>query len=196
VFLKIAAFVLPLGFDTFAVAVLLGLRGIRPLRPAATLTVFEAVMPLVGLLIGRLVGARFETPAVVVGGIVLLGVAIYMFKEALEQEEEAEKLAFTTLRTAAFAGFGISMDELAIGFPMGTSGLPAPETIGAIRSSDVRCDVRRYPRWAPTRGEPRPTRIDVRRDRGGDRVWSPCRLSHRAAVRAGAAGDLAPGSLF
>jgi putative Mn2+ efflux pump MntP len=24
------------------------------------------------------------------------------------------------------------MDELAIGFPMGTSGLPAPETIGAI----------------------------------------------------------------
>ena len=124
-FLKIAAFVLPLGFDTFAVALLLGLR-------AATFTFFEAVMPLVGLLIGRLVGARFETPAVVVGGIVLLGVAIYMFKEALEQEEEAEKPAFTTLRTAAFAGFGISMDELAIGFPMGTSGLPAPETIGAI----------------------------------------------------------------
>jgi len=132
VFLKIAAFVLPLGFDTFAVALLLGLRGMRPLRPAATFTFFEAVMPLVGLLIGRLVGARFETPAVVVGGIALLGVAIYMFKEALEQEEEAEKLAFTTLRTAAFAGFGISMDELAIGFPMGTSGLPAPETIGAI----------------------------------------------------------------
>ena len=130
-FLKIAVFVVPLGFDTFAVAVLLGLRRMRPLRPAATFTFFEAVMPLVGLLIGRLVGARFETPAVIVGGIVLLGVAIYMFKEALEQEEEAERLAFTTLRTAAFAGFGISMDELAIGFPMGTSGLPVPETIGA-----------------------------------------------------------------
>src|SRR4029077_5463945 len=84
------------GLDTFAVAVLLGLRRMRPLRPAATFTFFESVMPLVGLLLGRLVGARFETPAVVVGGIVLLGVAIYMFKEALEQEEEAEKLAFTT----------------------------------------------------------------------------------------------------
>jgi putative Mn2+ efflux pump MntP len=78
-FLKVAAFVIPLGFDTFAVAVLLGLGRMRPLRPAATFTFFEAVMPLVGLLIGRLVGARFETPAVVVGGIVLLGVAIYMF---------------------------------------------------------------------------------------------------------------------
>ena len=63
-FRKIAAFVVPLGFDTFAVAVLLGLRGMRPLRPAATFTFFEGVMPLVGLLIGRLVGARFKTPAV------------------------------------------------------------------------------------------------------------------------------------
>jgi hypothetical protein len=31
VFLKIAAFVVPLGFDTFAVAVLLGLRRMRRL---------------------------------------------------------------------------------------------------------------------------------------------------------------------
>ena len=129
---KIAAFVIPLGFDTFAVAVLLGLRDIRPLRPALTFALFEAVMPLIGLLIGRLVGARFETPAVVLGGIVLLGVAIYMLKEALEDEDEAEKLSFSTVRTAALAGFGISMDELAIGFPMGTSGLPIPETIAAI----------------------------------------------------------------
>ena len=30
------------------------------------------------------------------------------------------------------AGFGISMDELAIGFPMGTSGLPVPATVASI----------------------------------------------------------------
>ena len=129
-FFKIAAFVVPLGFDTLAVAVLLGLRGIRPFRPALTFAFFEAVMPLIGLLVGRLVGARFETPAVVLGGVVLLGVAIYMLKEALE--DEASEASFTTVRMAAIAGFGISMDELAIGFPMGTSGLPIPETIGAI----------------------------------------------------------------
>jgi putative Mn2+ efflux pump MntP len=54
-----------------------------------------------------------------------------MLKEALENEE-GDDLSFTSLRTATLAGFGISMDELAIGFPMGTSGLPVPETIGAI----------------------------------------------------------------
>lgn len=129
---KIAVFVVPLGFDTLAIAVALGLRGMKPLRPALTFAFFETAMPLIGLLLGRIVGARFETPAVVVGGIVLIAVALYIAKEALEGEEEAEKVSFTSLRTAAFAGFGISMDELAIGFPMGTSGLPVPETMAAI----------------------------------------------------------------
>lgn len=130
--LKIAAFVVPLGFDTLAVAIALGLRGTGPLRPALAFAFFEAVMPLIGLLLGRFVGARFETPAVVAGGIVLLSVAAYMLKEALEDEDETEHLSFSSLQGAMLAGFGISTDELAIGFPMGTSGLPIPETITSI----------------------------------------------------------------
>ena len=130
--LKVAAFVIPLGFDTAAVAVLLGLRGIRPLRPALTFAVFEAVMPLVGLWLGRAIGARYETMAPVLGGLILLGVAGRLLKEALEGEDETADLSFSTMRTAALAGLGISMDELAVGFPMGTSGLPIPWTIAAI----------------------------------------------------------------
>jgi putative Mn2+ efflux pump MntP len=130
--LKIAAFVIPLGFDTLAVAVLLGLRGMGPLRPALIFAFFEAVMPLIGLLLGRVIGARFETPAGILGGVVLLGVASYVLKEALEERHETDKISFTTMGAASLAGFGISMDELAIGFPMGTSGLPIPETLGAI----------------------------------------------------------------
>lgn len=129
---KIAAFVVPLGFDTLAVAIALGLHEMGPVRPALTFAFFEAVMPLIGLFLGHLVGARFETPAVVLGGVVLIGVAVYMLREALEDEDETEGLSFSSMRTAALAGFGISMDELAIGFPMGTSGLPIPQTIGAI----------------------------------------------------------------
>ncbi len=129
---KIAAFVIPLGFDTLAVAIALGLRGIAPLRPALAFAFFEAAMPLIGLLLGHFVGARFETPAVLIGGTVLLAVAAYMLKEALEDNDETETLSFSSMRNAMIAGFGISMDELAIGFPMGTSGLPIPATIGAI----------------------------------------------------------------
>ena len=129
---KIAAFVVPLGFDTLAVAIALGLRGIGPLRPALAFAFFEAVMPLLGLILGHFAGARFATPAVVAGGIVLLLVAAYMLREALEAEDESANVSFSSFRGAMLAGFGISMDELAIGFPMGTSGLPIPETIAAI----------------------------------------------------------------
>lgn len=129
--LQIAAFVVPLGFDTLAVAIALGLRRMRPLRPALTFTFFEALMPLVGLVLGRAVGVRFQTLSVVIGGVVLLAVAAFMTKEAFEDDETAS-ISFTSLRTAALAGLGISVDELAIGFPIGTSGLPVLETIGAI----------------------------------------------------------------
>ena len=130
--LKIVAFVIPLGFDTLAVAIALGLRDAAPLRPALTFAVFEALMPLIGLIIGAMVGARFETLAAAIGGIVLVLVALYIAKEAMEDDDETEGLSFSSLRTATIAGFGISIDELAVGFPMGTSGLPVPQTLGAI----------------------------------------------------------------
>ncbi len=130
--IKVAVFVIPLGFDTLAVAIALGLRGQNPLRPALAFAFFEAVMPLIGLILGHFIGARFETPATVAGGIVLLAVAAYILKEALESEDDTANLSFSSLRNAMLAGLGISMDELAIGFPMGTSGLPIATTITSI----------------------------------------------------------------
>lgn len=129
---KIVTFVIPLGFDTAAVAVLLGLRSIHPLGPALTFAIFEAVTPLVGLWLGRVIGARYETLASVLGGLILLGVAGHILKEVLEEDDEASDLSFSTMRTAALAGLGVSMDELAVGFSMGASGLPVQETIAAI----------------------------------------------------------------
>jgi putative Mn2+ efflux pump MntP len=130
--LKIAAFVVPLGLDTFAVAVLLGLRRLSPFPPAVTFALFEAVMPIVGLALGYLAGRQLETLATVLGGLVLICVAVHLGRETLESENESERFSFGSLRLAAAAGFGVSMDELAIGFPMGTSGVPVVPTLAAI----------------------------------------------------------------
>ena len=130
--LAIAAFVIPLGFDTLAVAIALGLRGIRPLRPALLFTVFEVTMPLVGIGLGRYLGEQVGTLAGYIGGVVVIGVGLHALREALEAHEEVREFSLGTLRGAVAAGLGISTDEIAIGFPLGALGLPVGAVLAAI----------------------------------------------------------------
>jgi len=122
---RVLAFVVPLGLDTLAIAIALGLRGFRPWRPALLFTAFETLMPVFGTVLARVVGARFETAAVLVGGLLLIAVGLHAIREAVSGEaEEAGHVSFGSLRSTLLAGVAISTDELAAGFPLGVSGLP------------------------------------------------------------------------
>jgi putative Mn2+ efflux pump MntP len=129
---RIAAFVIPLGFDTFAVAVALGLRGLHPLRPAFLFALFETTMPLVGIVVGYYVGRRFEAFAAYVGAIILIGIGLHTLREALESRDPAAMPSLESVRGVMLAGFGISTDEIAIGFPLGALGLPLGPVLLAI----------------------------------------------------------------
>ena len=124
VVLRIVAFVLPLGLDTLAIAIALGLRGLSPWRPALIFAIFEGIMPVFGIVLARIVSLRFEIAAVVVGGMILIGIGFNMIREATLGEEGAEGLSFSSFRASLAAGLAISTDELAVGFPLGASGLP------------------------------------------------------------------------
>src|SRR5437879_3946754 len=130
--LRIAAFVIPLGFDTFGVAVALGLRGLHPLRPALLFVLFETAMPLIGILVGRYVGLRIGGLAVYIGAIILIGIGIHTLRETLERDIEAASLSFESVRGILLAGLGISTDEIAMGFPLGAFGLPIIVVLAAI----------------------------------------------------------------
>ena len=130
--LKIVAFVLPLGLDTLAIAIALGLRGLSPWRPALTFAIFEGIMPVFGIVLAGIIGLRFATAAVVMGGIILIGIGFHAIREAMSGEEGAEGASFNSLRAAFAAGLAISTDELAIGFPLGASGLPIAGVLIAI----------------------------------------------------------------
>ena len=134
---RILAFVLPLGLDTLAIAVALGLRGFRPLRPALLFATFEGVMPVFGIALARVVQPRFQTSTVVVGGVVLIGLGIHIIQEAVRGEEEVKHVSFNSWKSSLAAGLAISTDELAIGFPLGTSKLPIPMTLMAITVQTV-----------------------------------------------------------
>lgn len=121
---KILAFTLPLGLDTLAIAIAVGLRGIRPLRPAVVFAIFEGSMPAIGVLLAGILSARFATVAGYLGAVILIGIGIHAIMEAREEAEEAERLSFVSLRAMILAGFAVSIDEIAVGFPLATEHLP------------------------------------------------------------------------
>jgi putative Mn2+ efflux pump MntP len=121
--LKLLLFVLPLGLDTFAVSAALGLQGLpkrERLKVSLLLSSFEMSMPIVGLVVGRGLGAAIGGVAEYIAAAALVGLGIYMLLG--DEEAEGEKVAsLSNLTGLALIGLGISIsvDELAMGFTIG-----------------------------------------------------------------------------
>lgn len=141
---KLLGFILPLGLDTFAVALAVlggpGLTRAQRLRATILIVAFEAGMPLVGLALGSPAAHLAGGAAPVVVPFVLAGVGIWMLRvdegdDADDHDDEAVK-ARALVCARGFAviglGLGISLDELAVGFSIGLTRLPAVAVVAAI----------------------------------------------------------------
>ena len=121
--LKLILFVLPLGFDTFAVSAALGMRGLparQRLRVSLLMSGFEMAMPVVGLLLGQALGTLVGGAAdyVAIGVLVLLGAWMLLHEDEAEGEKVGRLASGHGLALLAL-GLSISLDELAIGFTIG-----------------------------------------------------------------------------
>jgi putative Mn2+ efflux pump MntP len=137
VIVRLLAFVLPLGLDSFAVAAALGAA--QPLGRAARLRIslifvaFEAGMPLIGLAAGgglaRLVGGTADY----VAAAAVIGIGAWMLADRDDDEiDGARRLVGASGLAVIALGVSISLDELAIGFSLGLTRLPAVPVISAI----------------------------------------------------------------
>lgn len=128
---RLILFVLPLGLDTFALSLALGVQpysvGTR-LRLALWFACFEAIMPAVGLLLGLPLGSTLGGWSAYLAGALLILVGLWMVREAADDDDdEAEKLGTLGqgLRWGLVGlGLSVSLDELAVGFSFGVLGLP------------------------------------------------------------------------
>ena len=135
--LKLLAFVLPLGLDSFAVAAAIGAAQAttawQRLRISLVFTVFEGGMPLIGLGLGSALAHGVGQVADYIAAAAVIGIGAWMLLSS-DQDEEDKAARITASRGLALIGLGISisLDELAIGFSMGLTRLPAVTVIAAI----------------------------------------------------------------
>ncbi len=133
---RLLAFVLPLGLDSFAVAAALGAVapagfGLR-LRISAIFVTFEAGMPLIGLALGSGLARVIGDWAGYLAGAAVIGTGIWMLVSKDDEEAAASRLASTRGLGIVALGISISMDEFAIGFTLGLVRLPVVPVIVAI----------------------------------------------------------------
>jgi putative Mn2+ efflux pump MntP len=136
--LKLLAFVLPLGLDSFAVAAAIGasapVTGWQRLRITLVFVVFETGMPLVGLGLGSSLARGAGTVAGYLAAAAVTGVGGWMLAGRGDDASQRAggRLAGAGVLGMIALGVSISMDELAIGFGIGLVRLPLLAALVAI----------------------------------------------------------------
>jgi putative manganese efflux pump len=138
---RIVVFVLPLGLDTLAISIALGLQGHRPLRPALLFVAFETTMPLIGIIIGRVIGFWFETPAAYLGGLILIGVGLHTMREARHLDNQARRADLEIVELLARAKAARRMRSPGLSMLKGVAYVLSPSTrIGTLLRADRFCN--------------------------------------------------------
>jgi len=136
--LKLLAFVLPLGLDSFAVAAAIGATRVTAVRERLRISlifvIFEAGMPLIGLGLGRALAHGIGQVADYLAAAAVIAVGAWMLiaGDNDEEEQKASDLAGRRGLALVALGISISLDELAIGFSIGLVRLSVAAVIAAI----------------------------------------------------------------
>ena len=123
--LKLIALVLPLSLDTFAGSAALGVAGLSTWerwRLSLLMAGFEAVMPILGFLVGGLVGQTLGEVADYLAAAVLVAAGLLMMRD--DSEADAGLARRRHGLASLGVGVSVSLDELAVGLAIGLLRLP------------------------------------------------------------------------
>lgn len=121
--LEIALVAVAVGLGNFAAAVGIGIGGVdrsTRIRVGVVFGAFEALMPLVGVLLGRRIAAPLGSKASLLGGILLICTGLYGLIQSRRHAGEPDAAALP-MRRLLLVGAALSIDNLIVGLALGTS---------------------------------------------------------------------------
>jgi manganese efflux pump family protein len=125
-----------LGLNNLAASIAIGLSGAdRAIRTRTALGfgLFEAGMPLVGLLIGRQLSHALGSAAHIVGGLLLIGVGAQItIATARSESGSPTPVAGAHLGRLMILGAALSIDNLVVGFALGAYRAPLVLSVAVI----------------------------------------------------------------
>lgn len=127
-----------LGLDNFAASIAIGLSGVDQtlrVRIALAFGLFEALMPAIGLLLGRQLSGTLGDWAHVIGGLLLITVGIQTVVAGVRSS--ATGLADAGLGRILALAAGLSIDNLIVGFALGAYRAPLVLSIAIIAGVSV-----------------------------------------------------------
>lgn len=123
-YLTLVFIALSVGLDGFAVAVSIGLTKLSKgskLRIALIFTLFETGMPLLGVIAGQHLVDILNGKASLIGGSLLVATALFQLATGHNKEEEkGVEIATKGVGSTVTAALAVSIDNLVIGFGIGT----------------------------------------------------------------------------
>jgi manganese efflux pump family protein len=130
-----------LGLNNFAASIAIGLSGIdraARVRIACAFGLFEAAMPVVGLLIGRQVSHSLGSAAHTVGGLLLIAVGAQMtYFAARSGDAPPPETANAQGGRLALLAAALSIDNLVVGFALGAYRVPVVVSVAVIAAVSV-----------------------------------------------------------
>ncbi|WP_096203039.1 manganese efflux pump MntP [Bacillus sp. FJAT-45350] len=124
-----------LGMDAFSIALGMGMIGLRYrqiFQIGITIGAFHIIMPLLGIVAGKLLSNYFGVLATIIGGGLLLLIGLQMIYSSLRGDEDGEtKLAPIGIGLFLFA-ISVSLDSFSAGLSLGMLGAKTVITVVAF----------------------------------------------------------------
>ena len=111
-----------LGLSNFAASIAIGIAGVdRQLRARIALAfgLFEAGMPILGLLLGRGLAHALGTRAHIIGGALLIATGAFTFAQAIRTTDATWSALELGRHRLLLLAAGLSIDNLIVGFALG-----------------------------------------------------------------------------